>query len=352
MDNNANKRKKPRTEIPITLQPDWNVYWNPNRYMGLKDYWLFMLTGGRGIGKTTGCDWFSANDWNKRKYEFVICRRYQTELSKIRTAFDGIAQGITTQGLGKGGFMYMFDGQRIGYGLSLANQSAFKSGVDFSKVHLLIYDEAILIPHGNLRYLKDEITQLLELISTIFRSRTDYRVFILGNNLDVANPYFEYFRIPLFKDTYKDPKRGIYCEMIKDKKAFIEMQERTPLAKLTKGTSYYDYHYGNEVLVPNITATGKKEEKDILQGRLVVNGKTINLYYRKNGLYAEMRDKIIEDDMTMKILDKGQPNWFFVKLLRTSDFGRYLQACWYQGKIVCDTPSCGLLLREAMEVLR
>ena len=339
-------------KVPITLKPDFSTYWNPCRYYGLP-YGIFIIIGGRGIGKTTGANYMSLCQWNKKGHEFAIVRRYKTELTKIKAAFDPLAEGIITQGLGKGAFEYRFNGCRIGYGLTLAMQSSYKSGMDFSKVHTLIYDEAVLKPNGNLRYLKDEMTELFELISTIFRDRKDYRVFILGNNLDIFNPYFEYFGVPRFKGIWTDPDRGLYCELCKDKEAFMEKQKETPLAKLTKGTSYYDYHYKNEVLIPEEGNIGVKGTDDKFIFRLVYNSKTINFYFHgEHQLFAELREKAIVDDYSIVLMSGNKPNYYFIRNFKQSDLGSLVKMKHYKGEIISDTPECSSVLGMIMGELR
>lgn len=338
--------------IPIDLKVDYETYWNPNRYFGLPYNW-FIIIGGRGIGKTTGCCLKSLQSWNKRQREFVIVRRYKTEIKKIKRIFDPICQGITIQGLGNGAFEYRFNGRRIGYGLTLALQSAYKSGIDFSNVDLMIYDEAILKPNGNLRYLKDEMTELFELSSTIFRERKDYRVFILGNNLDIFNPYFEYFQVPKFKGIWTDQDRVLYCELCKDKEAYLKKQLETPLAKLTKGTSYFDYHYKNEVLVPEEGNIGVKGTGDKFIYRLVYNGKTLNVYFHgEHELFVELRDRAIVDDYSIVLMSNNKPNYYFIRNFKASDLGKMTRAKWGKGEIVCEKPEASSVLQMIMEDIK
>lgn len=339
-------------KITLTIKEDYDKYINFNRYFGLP-FVVFLLTGGRGIGKTTGFNITAIKQNNKNGSEFVMVRRYASELSKIKTSFDSIASGITTHGLGKGAFEYRYKHKRIGYGLTLATFQAFKSGMDFSKVNLLCFDEAILMPHSKLSYLPNEVTSFLELISTIFRDKKKYRIFILGNNLDIFNPYFEYFKIPKFKDTYTDSNRGIYCEMVKDKKAFIEASRETPLAKLTQGTQYWDYHYKNEVLDTNPMNIDVKGDKDYLLFRMIVNGKTINFYYHSSDtIFAELRDKVINDDLSMTIMSNGKVNYYFMRMFKSSDIGKMLSAKYYKNKIVVNSSECSVILTDIMQAIK
>ena len=344
--------KEKRCMIPIALDIDYGTYWNPNRYFGLPYNW-YIIIGGRGIGKTTGCCLKAIQGWNNREEEFVIVRRYKTELTKIKGIFDKICHGIVTQGLGKGAFEYRFNGRRIGYGVTLAMQSSYKSGIDFSNVRLMIYDESILKPNGNLRYLRDEITELFELSSTIFRDRKDYRVFILGNNLDIFNPYFEYFEVPRFNGIWTDPDRGLYCELCRDKEAFMKKQLETPLAKLTKGTSYFDYHYNNDVLIPEEGNIGSKGYGDKFIYRLVYNGKTINMYFHgEHELFAEMRDKAIVDDYSIVLMSNNKPNYYFIRNFKGSEIGTLTRMKWFKGEVVCDKPETSSVLGMIMEDIK
>lgn len=344
---------KPRLKIPITLKADYEKYLNPNRYWGLP-FNFYILVGGRGIGKTTGFAMRCLQEWNKNGSQFVWVRRYKTEYSKIHELFDPIADGVTTNPIGKGGLEYKFNGERIGFGITLALQSTFKSGVDFSKVTNFFFDEAILMPGGKIQYMKGEADQLLELVSSVFRDRTNYRVFIFGNNLDIFNPYFAYFHVPSFKGSFADMERGLYCELIKDKEAFIEAQKKTPLAKLTKGTSYYDYHYLNEVLVPNDSVElGSKENNDRLLFRLVADQKTINIYqHGVHQFFAELRNKPIVDDISFTIIKDGKINYYFQRLLKTSAVGKVLSKKWFKGEIVCDSIDCKAVMATLMESLK
>lgn len=340
-------------ESLITFKPDFVTYLNPNRYWSIEGVNMFILIGGRGIGKTTGLDYRAVQEWERKGKEFVYVRRYKSELMKSKGILDKILPGVTTRGIGKGGFEFMHGKRRIGFGVTLAMQSTFKSGVDFSNVNLLIYDEAVLKRGGNLRYLADEMTELFELISTVFRDRTDYRIFIMGNNMDIFNPYFEYFSIPRFKGSYIDRERGIYCELCKDKEAFMQKQKETPLYKITKGTAYGDYHYANEVLLQETSLIGEKTADDKFLCRLVYNTRTINIYWHgEHQLYCEMRKKPIVDAYSIVLMENDRPNYFFIKDFRSGDLGKFIIAKYFKKEIVYEDNECYTVFSEMMEEVR
>lgn len=225
------------TPMRFKIDRNSNEYLSTARFYSDPALWLFLLTGGRGIGKTTNLVGDAINDFMKNGNEFVYVRRYKTELDKCKELLQPIVTDTKTKSIGKGIFQYECNKVRIGYACALSMQSSFKSGVDFSKVNTVIYDEAILMP-GSIRYLPNEVTAFLELLSTIFRTRTGYRVFVLGNNADMFNPYHAYFEIPRFAGRYVDRARGICCEELQHRAALMEVEKKTPLYRLTADTEY------------------------------------------------------------------------------------------------------------------
>lgn len=340
-------------ESLIMFKPDFVTYLNPHRYWSLEGMNMFILIGGRGIGKTTGIDFKAVQEWEKTGKEFVYVRRYKSELMKSKGILDKFMPGVTVRGIGKGGFEFMHGKRRIGFGVTLAMQSTFKSGVDFSNVNLMIYDEAVLKRGGKLRYLTDEMTELFELISTVFRDRRDYRIFILGNNMDIFNPYFEYFGVPNFKDNYYDRVRGIYCEKCKDKEAFLQKQKETPLYRITNGTAYGKYHYENEVLLQETACLGEKGEGDKFLCRLVYNSRTINIYWHgEHELYCELRKKPIVDAYSIVLMENDNPNYFFIKDFRSGDLGKFIIAKFFKKEIAYESNECYTVFAEMIEEVR
>lgn len=309
------------------------TYLNTNRFYSDPKVWMFMLTGGRGIGKTTNIVADCIDDFKKRGNEFVYVRRYKTEIVKCKELLQPIVSDTNIKGIGNGIFQYECKKVRIGYGCALSLQASYKSGIDFSKVNTIVFDEAILMPGG--RYLPNECTTFLELLSTIVRTRVGYRVFILGNNLDLFNPYYEYFNIPRFEDRYVDRERGICCENLKHRDELIKKEQETPLYRLTKGTEYGNYHYENEVLVENKGTICIKPKEAELTFRIVVNDFTLNVYRcGVISLYIELREKVIKDDRTFVLYENTKPNYLYIKMLRESDERYLLYNAFYDGVVM------------------
>lgn len=310
-----------------------SVYLNTNRFYSDPMLWLFMLTGGRGIGKTTNIVADCIDDFKKRGNEFVYIRRYKTEIVKCKELLQPIVSDTGTKGIGNGIFQYECKKVRIGYGCALSLQASYKSGIDFSKVNTIVFDEAILMPGG--RYLPNECTMFLELLSTIVRTRQGYRVFILGNNLDLFNPYYAYFNIPRFDDRFIDRERGICCENLKHRDELIKKEQETPLYRLTKNTEYGAYHYNNEVMVENKGEICLKPKNAEFMFRIVINDFTLNIY--RCGIisiYVELRTKVIKDDRTYILYEDTKPNYLYIKMFRDSDNKYLIYNSYYDGHVM------------------
>lgn len=348
------KKQEEKKIEPLTLKikPDSVHFINMNRYYSMTDINVFAITGGRGIGKTTGVMIHCVQDYINNGDEFIYVRRYKPEIIKAKSLLDSIANRITTKGLGPGTFEYQYQGVRIGYGTALTVQQSLKSGVDFSKVKTLIFDEYVLPPAGAGRYLPNEIELIFELISTVFRARKDYRIFFLGNNTDMFNPLFAYFNVPIFKFSYCDKKRGLYCEMAKTKEELRKIEEETPLYKLTYGTNYAKYHYDNEVLSTVNGVIGKKNPKAELMCRLIYNGQTLNIYRNKlDELFIEHREKRIDDDISLELVDNNRPNYLNIDIYRHSQYKSIIDICYYAKKLIFNSQKAIQLLDYIMEVL-
>lgn len=252
---------------------------------------------------------------------------------------------------GNGGCDFIWQDEIFGYGISLSTTRSYKS-VDFSKVNLIIFDEAFL-HKGAYHYLQNEVETMLEFVSTVYRTRTDGRVVIMGNNEDLFNPYYAYFNIPLFKTQYYDKKRGIYCEHAVNSPKLLEMEKKTKLYKLIDGTAYGDYHYNNAVLLEKKAQLGTKGDKATLIFRVVMNENTINIYMcfdNSNNitLYAEMKNKIIKDKLSYVILEKGQPNYYFCNLYK-SKLKTLIYNYYFNDRMYFDTDKCASIFSWIIE---
>ena len=126
----------------------------------------------------------------------------------------------------------------------------------FPTVNKIIFDEFIL-DKGAYHYLPDEVTNFLELYSTIARLR-DVRVFFLSNALTMTNPYFDYFNIGMPHGSNISCRNDILVEMVQANE-YSQAAHQTRFGKLIQGTTYSNYAVDNVFLRDNNTFVEKRD---------------------------------------------------------------------------------------------
>lgn len=176
-----------------------------------------MVVTARGRGKTYGIRKQAIKESLYKDCTFVEICRYKNELSGVaRGYFDKLqADGEFNDWVFRveGGEAYAAHRDadeapdekkkrtwiKIGYFVCLSDQQALKKHT-FARVKRIIFDEVILDVNDRYhRYLPNEFDTFTNLIDTITRQRpgekTIARVYLLGNSVDLINPYFRRFGI-------------------------------------------------------------------------------------------------------------------------------------------------------------
>lgn len=303
--------------IPLKMKIDNKKYLDITKILSYNAYYN-IITGARGLGKTTQMILYALNYYNKTGIPFTIIRRYKPELKKFinkRTLDNTIDGVIRYKGDGGGGYIVEYEGQVFCYLLLLSVSVGDKS--TSIKSDIIIFDEYSLKRRGAYRYLSDETELFLNLIGTIERTRTSTKLFLLGNNDDLFSPYFEYFNIPYFEDKYYDKERNILCCNVKPSELLLKEEENTGLYKLTKGTRFHEYYYENKFIKNNAENIIDKPLGAMFYFRIGINDKTINVYrFDNDKLYCEIRNKVIEDNFYYPIIKHGNLNYYYGKILR------------------------------------
>lgn len=334
-------------KLPLKLNNENDIYYNCKKPYSYGSNFIG-VDGGRGIGKTTtfGIDCFKQVE---KGNQFVWLRRYKPEIRELihKDSFSNIIDGLVYKGDGNGGAQIMYENTLCGYLIPLIKYRDYKS-VNFDKVTRIIFDEAFVMETIAYRYLQDEIKIFWEMVSTIVRTRKNYKIILLANNEDTFNPYYRFFKVPIFKGVYIDKDRGLYFEHAEPSAKLVEKEKETPLYDMIKGTSYADYHYGNKNINEDKSIKIIQKPKDCkLMFRLEINDKTINCYLFNNenttSLFIEYRDKIIDDNITYHLCKDNKPNYYYVDLYKKK-LKHFIQRLYYtDNNIYCDNENSGLL---------
>lgn len=230
------------------------MYWDISKPLSYNALFNFIV-GSRGCGKTFGAKQWSIKDFLKNGNQFVYVRRYKQELKTIKTFFFDISQFFPEHEFTVKGNEFFIDGKLAGFGIALSTSKILKSTA-YPQVNKIIFDEFIL-DKGVYHYLPDEVTNFLELYSTISRLR-DVRVFFLSNALTMTNPYFDYFNITLPYGKPISCRNDILIEMVQADE-YTQTAHKTRFGKLINGTQYSAYAMDNEFLRDNATFVEKRK---------------------------------------------------------------------------------------------
>lgn len=250
------------------------MYWDINRALSYNCLFNFIV-GARGVGKTYGCKNWAIKDFLKTGGQFVYVRRFKTELKKTDKFFDDIIDSYPSVDFYAKNGRFRINEQDCGVAVPLSTGKVEKS-VPFPNVNKIIFDEFIL-DKGYHHYLPDEVTNFLELYSTIARMR-DVKVFFLSNALTITNPYFIYFnlRLPYGKNDII-AKNDILLQNIKASEFEKRMQE-TRFAKIISGTPYADYAIHNDFLRDDSTFIQKKTPNSTYLFTMVYKGEKYGVW--------------------------------------------------------------------------
>ena len=231
------------------------MYWDINRCLSYNCLFNFIV-GARGVGKTYGAKRFVIKKFLQNQEQFVYVRRYKDELKKMKRFFDDIEREFHTTEFKVSQPNFIINDEVAGTYMPLSTAKIEKS-TPFPRVKTIIFDEFIL-DKGTHHYLPDEVTNFLELYSTVARDR-DVRVLFLSNALTQTNPYFLYFdvHLPYGKNIYA--KNDILIEMVVDEE-YKQHMEQTLFGKMIAGTEYGNYNMGNEFLRDDSTFIEKKPD--------------------------------------------------------------------------------------------
>lgn len=233
------------------------MYWDIGKSLSYNCLFNFIV-GARGVGKSYGAKDFAIRNYLRKGEQFVYVRRFEDELKPVLPKFfDDIKDKYSEHEFKVKSKEFKIDDEVAGYGIALTTAKKLKSN-PFPNVTLIIFDEFIL-DKGYQHYIPDEVTNFLELYSTIARTR-DVRVYFLSNALSVTNPYFMYFGLTLPYGKNISAKNDILIEMVIADE-YAQKAKETRFGKIIEGTQYADYAIDNSFLRDNNDFIAKKTPK-------------------------------------------------------------------------------------------
>lgn len=185
-------------------------YYNPDALLSMKDLdgnepSIYIITSNRSAGKTFSFLIKALKTFNDSKRKTILIYRHQFELNSASTIFNSVlsmypeyGNEVSTVTHARGLFYeIILDNESFAYAVSLNNTDTLKKYSSlFSDVDMCIFDE-FQLEDGN--YLKNEVEKLQSLLITVARGggaqSRPIKVFLLGNEVSMLNPYFIFFDI-------------------------------------------------------------------------------------------------------------------------------------------------------------
>lgn len=267
-----------------------DIYYNYDKLFSYP-FILGFVIGERGCGKSFGAKLAVLKKFLKTGEQFIYLRRYKTELdTALSTFWDDIQSNGYFEDydlkVKKSKMLTTFTCNKkvCGYAVPLSTSNILKSTA-FPEVSTIIFDEFLLDTGGTYRYLKHEVTLLLDCIETVFRLR-DGKTILLGNCLaPYSSPYFAYWNLELPADNaeFRTFKNGaILVNYIKNLQ-YREAKKKSRFGQLIDGTDYGRYAIDNVALRENNNFIEKKHPDSTFLGVIILNGVHIGIWFHKLG---------------------------------------------------------------------
>ena len=254
-----------------------NNYFNPNHVLSYNKAINFIVAL-RGYGKTYSTKKHSVNRFIKKGEQFIYIKRFKTDFVDIETFFDGVSSEFPDHELSVKGKTFICDGNVCGYAIPLSTWQSRKSA-EFTHVTTIIFDEFIKEKDMS-HYLPNEVNAFLNLLDTIVRNRDNWNVFMLGNAVTLANPYFLYFNLFPKKDQEIYRSGEILVNIPKAEK-FINERKNTKMGRVMQDTEYENFALYNEWKEDGEAFIEKRTPQSKYYGTILVNGIDMGIWYDK-----------------------------------------------------------------------
>lgn len=222
-------------------------WYSPNRLLSHNAFINFVMSP-RGNGKSYSAKKLIIKNYLKNGSQAVYTRRTKVEIDEVKdTYWNDIREEYPDLDFKIEGYIGYINGDEVVHFIPLST-STNKKSASYPKVNWIIFDEYIITKTTYNRYLKNEMTLLLDLIETVGRAR-NIRVLIMANSVSFVNPLFSFFDIvPKEGQRFSKYKDGLICVEQFTSHVFMEEKKKTPFGRLIEGTNYSKYAIENEVL--------------------------------------------------------------------------------------------------------
>lgn len=228
--------------------------------------------------------------------------------------------------------------QVAGYIMALSSYESEKSNID-SSIDTIIFDEFIK-ERKRVPYLENEVSALMNLWETYDREENRIKIHMLGNAVDMNNPYFLEWDIritpetPRFSRWHDNAIALEYFDKVSD--AFAERQKSSNIYKVSKGTSYSMQSHRNRFNNMEENFIAPKTSQSIHTATITYFGYTIGVWLDFSGGIYYLTEGAPADGKPVYTLTRDDMRPNVVMLTRASGIIKTLGRMFRQGYIYMD----------------
>ena len=266
-------------------------YWNPNELLSY-DRYLYMVLGGRNIGKTYATKVMCVKRFIKYGEQFLYVRRHESNFKKgtLTNFFDKIQKEFPEHKLEVKRGVFYCDGKVCGTAVPLSKWQVMK-GSEFPDIYTIFMDE-FLKEKDATHYIGNEPQTLMSLAETVFRDKImnneKVRIICLSNMTTIANPYFLFFKVfPTINKRFNTFKHApeLVIEIV-NQDSVQEAKRNSRFYNLIEGTSYEDVSMKSEFVYDNEDFIAKRSKN--AKFKFMVSDKNMSI-----GIWVDMEQRLM-----------------------------------------------------------
>lgn len=326
-----------------------NIFYDPQKLFSYNAI-ISVVMGERGCGKTYAGKEKMIKDF-KKGYQSIYVRRTRTELDKVKEkVFNDIAQNYPELDIKVKGDIAYINGEIFCYFIALSQAHQFRSA-SFPLVNFIFFDEYISPKAGSSQFLNNEMTVLLDLLSTVFRLRRP-KLYISSNNVTYVNPLFDFFNIePKPNDRFIKKKNGLVVVEMTNNTEYLEVVNKSDWAKLVENTAYYDYAIDNKSLEDTSDFILKKKPHtfNFFRGAFRVGDKIVGIWSENtgdSGIWIGEKYNLNSKWLYTVYNNQNYEGWKNIKVDRGNYNLKYIKYVYLDSRVYYQNQSCKKLFIE------
>lgn len=339
---------------------DWD-----NTFSYMSSALLAVVCSNRGYGKTYGLRKKCVSQYLKHGYRFAELVRYKSELSTVSDGYFNklVENGEFPDHVFKSDSKHLYIAAKpegedkpkwelCGY---LSPMSCYQDEKKrtFSRVRTVFLDEGIidkqLSPYK--RYLPNEVDILINCMSTIFR-RNPGRCFVLGNAVDLFNPYFQRYGVR------KEPREGytwlkgreVLLHYVNNEE-YTEELRNSIAGRLAAGTREGDKIIENKFIESESFDIQGKTNRAVYMFGIVYQGRRMGVWLDDTEGYYYVTSRTVNDPTKPVFAlthDDGNANYIMAR--RANKSLRGFVDMYYSGIVRFDDASTRNTFMKAMQL--